>query len=36
MTFKPALVALDIDGTIVSAGGELPGEVRDEIGRAHV
>ncbi len=33
MTFKPALVALDIDGTIVSAGGELPGEVRDAVRR---
>ena len=28
MTFTPALVALDIDGTIVSVNGDLPGDVR--------
>ena len=33
MTFKPALVALDIDGTIVSVDGDLPDEVRDAVRR---
>ena len=33
MTFTPALVALDIDGTIVSVDGDLPDEVRDAVRR---
>ena len=33
MTFTPALVALDIDGTIVSADGVLPDDVRDAVRR---
>ena len=33
MTFTPALVALDIDGTIVSVNGDLPGDVRDAVRR---
>jgi len=31
MTFTPALVALDIDGTIVSPDGVLPDDVRDAV-----
>ncbi|WP_338569616.1 HAD family hydrolase [Arachnia propionica] len=33
MTFTPALVALDIDGTIVSVNGDLPGDVHDAVRR---
>ena len=33
MTFTPALVALDIDGTIVSVNGDLPDDVRDAVRR---